>query len=101
MTGLNSLAYSASHAQKDAILSLAKDGGGRGEGRGGEVRAGPGMPALPPRGDTGVLAKGGGLYRTAEITNRAQDRVSPSFQHLQKHAEISQSVDSGVVLSAF
>lgn len=87
MTGLNSLAYSASHAQKDAILSLAKDWEGREgkrreEGRGGKGRSQDAVSALPPRGDTGVWAREG-LYRTAEITNRAQDRVSPSFQHLQ------------------
>ena len=46
MTGLNSLAYSASHARKDAILSLAKEGEtGREEGAGPRMQC---QPSLPP-----------------------------------------------------
>lgn len=82
MTGLISLAHPASHARDDAIQSLAKEekeGWGRGgRERGREVRAGPRMrcqPALP----VGDVQKmwGEELYRTAEVTNRALDRVSP------------------------
>lgn len=61
----------------------------------GEFRAGPRMQCQPsfPQETLGMWAKRmGGLYRTAEITNRAQDRVSPLISALAKHAKISQSL---------
>lgn len=80
------MAYSASHAQKDAILSLAKEGGGGREGEGrGKGRSQDAVSTLPPMGDAG--GGGRGLYRTAEITNRARDWVSPSFSALAKHMQ--------------
>lgn len=82
------MAYSASHAQKDAILSLAKEGQGGGGGRvgGDKGRSQDAVSTLPPMGDTGADGSGW-LYRTAEITNRAQDRVSPSISALAKHMQ--------------
>lgn len=45
--------------------------------------------------------EGGGLYRTAEITNRAQDRVSPMISALAKNMQIvSQSFGLSVILCA-
>lgn len=63
---------------------------GRGEeeaGWGGDKgRSQDAVSTLPPMGDTGAGGSGW-LYRTAEITNRAQDRVSPSISALAKHMQ--------------
>lgn len=78
------MACSASHAQKDAILSLAKEGVREG-GEGGKGKSQDAVSTLPPVGDAGEVGRG--LYRTAEITNRAQDRVSPLISVLAKHMQ--------------
>lgn len=84
VTGLNSLAYSASHAQKDAILSLAKEGEGKGEWQG---RSQDAVSTCPPREAT--------WERARVIQNRLRTVLNTGsarqFQHLQTHAKISQS----------
>lgn len=63
--------------------------GGREGGRGGKGRSQDAGSTLPPMGDAGEVGRG--LYRTAEITNRAQDWVSPSdFSTCKTHAKKSE-----------
>lgn len=79
---LNSLAYPASHAQKGCYVVSCK--GGRG-GAWGSVGGWAGLRE----------GQGAGLYRTAEITNRAQDRFSPLISALAKNTCKDKSELSG------
>lgn len=86
MTGLNSLAYSASHAQNDAIYSLAKDRGKRlGDEGWGEDRCQDAVSACSltregemGRGDTAQL----------RLQKRARAQVSPLISALAKNMQI-------------
>lgn len=75
--------------KKDAKLSLAKEEGGEELEEGGRKGGWAGVWAGLREG------QGAGLYRTAEITNRAQDRFSPLISALAKNTCKDKSELSG------
>lgn len=69
------MAYSASHAQKDAILSLAK-GGGAGKGRSQDA-----VSTCPPTGD--AVEMGEGYTEQLRLQTVLKTGSAHQFQHLQ------------------
>lgn len=72
------MAYSASHAQKDAILSLAKEGVGR---EGGKGRFQDAVSTCPPTGD--AVEMGEGYTEQLRLQTVLKTGSAHQFQRLQ------------------